>query len=132
MAKDQQIYLMGMEHALKVAKEYGVDELEREVRYRSINPLPLNVSRLELTTLARLRASEELMFVAVSMSKTLIDHMKMPPSVIIDYLRYFNDMVDVYRMNPEQFKADQDKLAKNHVMNEMCKSFLKEDKKDEN
>ena len=51
--REQQRYLEGMERALRIAREEGLEVLEKEVRYRSSNPLPCNVSPAELTAVAR-------------------------------------------------------------------------------
>ena len=124
--KEMEFYIQGMQHALKVIQQGGVEELERELKYRSTNPLPMNVSRQELTAVARMRAKEELMIVATAMATTLTDHIKMPPSITKDFLRYFNNLTDIYRMDPEQLKQDQERLDKNYYMNQICKDFLEE------
>lgn len=125
--KEQQRHAEGMERALKIVKEHGVEALEKEVRYRSSNPLPCNVSPAELAAVARMRAKDELMFVATAMAVTLTEHIKMPPSIIMDYLQHFNDLVDVYRVDQERFQKDMAILNRNYVMNETIKAFLKEE-----
>lgn len=127
LTKEQGIYLDAMEHALKVAKDHGIDELEREVRYRSSNPMPLNVSRVELISSARYMAKEELMYVATASATALTEYMKMPPSVTKEYLKNLNELVEVYRMDRVKYQHDQGVLNSNFAMNETCKSFLKED-----
>ena len=131
ITKEQKLYAEAMEHALKVAKTSGIDELEREVRYRQSNPVPLNVSRYELIAVAREYSKAELMFVATAMATTLTDKIKMPPMVIKEFLRHFNDLVDVYRADQEQFKLDQEKLDRNMILNDVCKNFVQEDENDD-
>lgn len=133
MAKNSevQIYIQGMQHAYEVIKQSGLPELENELKYRSSNPLPMNVSRIELTALARARAKEELMIVATAMATTLTRDMKMPPIMVMEFLRKFNNRTDVYRMDNEQLAADQDELDHNYYMNEMIKNYLEEDKSNE-
>ena len=133
MAKnsDMQLYVNGMQHAYNVVKQSGIEELERELKYRASKPLPLNVSRQELTAVARIRAKEELMIVATAMATTLTYYMKMPPSIIKDYLDHFNGLIDIYRMDDGKLKTDQDRLDKNYMMNQMLREYLEEDKESE-
>ena len=112
---------------MKVAKEQGVEELEKEVRYRSSRPVPLNVSVAELTAVARGRAKEELMMVATAMADTIANHLKLPPSIVLDYLRAFNKRVQEFHENPEQYEAVQSKLDKDFGMNEVCRKFNEEE-----
>lgn len=127
ITKEQKLYLDAMEHALKVAKEGGIEELEKEVRYRSSNPMPLNVSRKELTQVAIRQAKDELMIVATAMADTISNHLKLPPSIVLDYLRQFNKRVQEFHEDPEQYEAVQTKLDKDFGMNEVCRKFNEED-----
>ena len=125
--KNQRWYLEGMQHALAVAQREGIEELEKEVAYRTGNVLPRNVSRTELTAVARGRAKEELMFVATAMATTLTDHIKMPPLVITDYLKHFNELIELYRIDKRRFESDQQRLDRNYAVNAACKQFLEGD-----
>ncbi len=49
ISKDQQMHLDGMAFALRIAKSAGVEALEKEIAFRGINDMPLNVSQYELT-----------------------------------------------------------------------------------
>ena len=53
------------------------------------------------------------MFVATASATAMADYMHMPPSVVLDYLREFNRLVDVYRADEEAFNRAQEKLNKN-------------------
>ena len=130
-SKEQQLYLQAMEHALKVAKDKGVEELEKEVRYRSAHPVPLNVNHQELKELVRECFEIEFRVVATAMTMTLTDCIKMPPTMIMDYLKYFNNMVEVYRTDNKRYEADVDKLNSDFKMNEIIKLYLREDKDNE-
>ena len=125
--KDMQFYTQGMQHALKVIKDCGIEELERELKYRASNPLPMNVSRQELTALARIRAKEELMIVATAMATTIAEDLHMPPIIVKEFLRKFNDRTDVYRMDKDKLKEDEKKLDSNYFMNKICKDYLEEE-----
>lgn len=129
--KEQQLYLQAMEHALKVAKDKGIEELEKEVRYRSAHPVPLNVNHKELIALARECFETEFRVVAVAMAITLSDYIKMPPTIIVDYLKHFNDMVEIYRTDNERYEADVDRLNSDFKMNEILNLYLKEDENNE-
>lgn len=129
--KEMEFYLQGMQHAVKVIQDSGIEELKRELKYRASKPLPMNVSRKELTAVARIRAKEELMIIATAMATTLTYYMKMPPSVIKDYLDHFNTLIDAYRIDDEKLKIDQERLDKNYMMNQMLREYLNENKESE-
>ena len=123
ISKEQKIYAQAMEHALDVVKKDGAEELEREVRYRQSRPVPLNVNRMELITVARGFASDELMIVATAMADTIANYLKLPPSVTLDYLIQFNKRVEEFHKDPELFKKVNKKLESDYAMNETLKKF---------
>ncbi len=127
-AKEQRIYLEGMAFAAKVAKERGLDGLEAEMKFRGANNAPLNVSMHELTAVARGRAKDELLFVATAMAETMVEDMKTPPSIVREFLAQFNARVEIYRMEPEEFRKAYGKLCRNVGLNEACRTFLEEEK----
>lgn len=125
--KEQRIYLEGMAYAYKIVKEGGMEALEREVKFRGLNNIPLNVNADQLIAISRGRSKEELMFVATAMAETMTEYMKMPPSIIKDYLKKFNERIEEYRMDPEVFNKAQDNLNRNIGLNEMVEQYRKED-----
>lgn len=82
ISKEQGIYAQAMEHALNVAKEQGIEELEREVRYRQKTPMPLNVNRNELRAVIRSGMGKELMLIATSLAWTVQQDLNFPPSMV--------------------------------------------------
>lgn len=124
--KEMSAYLSGMAYACKIAKEKGVEGLEKEINFRGIADIPMNVSSDQLIALARARAHEELLFVAVASATTLTEYLKMTPSTTKGYLREFNNNVELYRRNPELFEEAQKKLDRNIGLNEACKSYMME------
>jgi hypothetical protein len=127
ITKEQQLYLSGMQRALQIAKEHNIEELEKEVNYRCSYPLPIGVSRNELTVLARAHAKEELMIVATAMADTMSSDMKLPPSVILDYLRKFNKKVDLFRYDKDSLQKSQLKLDSMYALNETIRRFNNEE-----
>ena len=125
--KERRAYNDGMAYALRIVKQSGIEGLEQEVKLRGIKDLPLNVSATELTALARIKAKEELLMVATASASTLTEHIKMPPSTVMSYLKEFNSRVDLYRANPEEYEAAQTRLNRNIGLNEVCKSYTMED-----
>jgi hypothetical protein len=125
--KEQQLHLDGMAHAFRVAKNEGLEALEQEIKRRGIEELPLNVSNKELTAIARIRSKEELMIIATAMAETMCGDMKMPPSIISDYLRKFNQKVDLYRNDKEALKKAQARLDSLYAFNEAVKKFNEEE-----
>lgn len=127
ITKEQKLYLEGMAYALQVAKKEGIEGLEREVSYRGANSLPLNVKSTELTAIARMRSKEELMIVATAMADTMNSDMKLPPSVVLDFLRKFNNKVDVFRYDKAALEKTQAKLDSMYALNETLKRFNEEE-----
>ena len=132
ITKEQQLYLSGMQFALKIAKKHSVKELEKEVNYRCNYPVPVGINRRELTALARGHAREELMYLATAMADTMTNHLHMPPMIIKDYLKQFNKRIQEFREDPELYQEVQLKLDRDTAMVEMLKEYVKEDDNDEN
>lgn len=127
MNKERRAYMDGMAYAYKIAKESGIEGLEKEIEFRGLTNVPLNVSSAELINAARVRAKDELQFVATATASTLTEHIKMPPSRVLDYLREFNRRVHLYQHNPEEYEAAQARLNLNIGLNDVCRLFNEED-----
>ena len=132
ITKEQQLYLSGMQYALKIAKEQSVKELEKEINYRCSYPVPVGINRRELTMLARSHAKAELMYLATAMADTMTNYLHMPPMVIHDYLTQFNKRILEFRENPELYERVGLGLDSDTAMIDMLKAFVKEEDKDEN
>ena len=48
--KEMQARTEGMAYALRIAKEKGIEELEKEIKFRNLTGISLNVSRKDLNT----------------------------------------------------------------------------------
>ncbi|WP_455718064.1 hypothetical protein [Anaerosporobacter sp.] len=127
ITKEQKLYLEGMAHALQIANKEGIEGLTREVNYRGANNLPLNVKSTELTAIARMRSKEELMIIATAMADTMNTDMKLPPSVVLDFLRKFNSKVDIFRYDKVALEKTQAKLDSMYALNETIKRFNEEE-----
>lgn len=125
--KEQQTYANGMAYALRIVQAGGIETLEKEIELRGLQNLPLNVNHRELSQIARVKAKEELMIVATAMADTMSNDMKLPPSVIVDFLRRFNKKVDEFRYDKEKLEKVQAKLNSLHTLNETIKKFNEED-----
>lgn len=125
--KEKRAYIEGMKFALKVASLRGLDDLVKEIDFREKTPVPMNVDRFELTEVARLRAVRELQVIATAMADTLQNDMKIPPSVILEYLRKFNSKVDLYRYDDDELQEAQKKLDAAYALNETVKKFIEEE-----
>lgn len=126
MKKTDEARLQGMELAYKIAKERGIEDLEKEIRWRGAHNVSLTVPRQELIMVSREIAKEEFMLVAVSMAMTITGDMHMPPSIAKDYLKAFNDRMDLYRDNKEQFEKDTMLLNNDFAMLDMVKKYTEE------
>lgn len=126
LSKEQRAYMDGMSHALRIAKEDGCEQLEKELQFRGTVNTPLNVSSKELIECAREYAKSELMFMATAAAMTLQKDLALPLVVIKEYLTAFNNRVQEYRYNQEQYEKDCDKLNKSLGLNEICKEYMEE------
>jgi len=126
LSKEQRAYMDGMAHALRIAKEDGCEQLEKELQFRGIVNTPLNVSSKELIACAREYAKSELMFMATAAAMTLQKDLALPLVVVKEYVTAFNNRVQEYRYNPEQYEKDCDKLNKSLGLNEICKEYMEE------
>lgn len=126
LSKEQRIYMDAMAHSLKIAKEDGIEGLEKELKFRGIFNLPLNVSGKELTACAREHAKVELLFMATASAMTLQKDLLLPLVVVKEYLTAFNNRVQEYRYNPERFEEDSEKLSRSIGLNEIYKQYMEE------
>lgn len=126
LSKEQRIYMDAMAHSLKIAKEDGVEGLEKENKFRGIHNLPLNVSSKELLACTKKYAQKELLFMATATAMTLQKDLLLPLLVIKEYLTAFNNRVQEYRYNPERFEEDSEKLSRSIGLNEIYKQYMEE------
>lgn len=127
ISKEQQIHLDGMGFAYRIAKSEGVEALEKEMKWRGVHDMPLNVNHRELTQLARIRAKDELRILSMAMAETMSVDMKLPPSVIVDFLRKFNARIELYRYDKPAMEQAQHRLDSMYSLNETLKKFIEED-----
>lgn len=126
LSKEQRAYMDGMAHALKIAKEDGLDGLEKEISFRGIQGTPLNVSSKELIVCAREFAKEELHYMSTASAITMTEDLRLPLAVVKEYLTAFNNKVQEYRYNPQQYEEDNKKLNRSLGLNQICKEFMEE------
>lgn len=126
LSKEQRAYMDGMAHALRIAKKDGCEQLEKELEFRGIVNTPLNVSSGELVACAREYAKKELLFMATASAMTLQKELSLPLVVMKEYLTVFNNRVQEYRYNQEQYERDCDKLNKSLGLNEICKEYMED------
>lgn len=124
----QKTYREGLEFALKIAKEMGVDELEKEVRYRTQHAVPLNVNWRELSACVRNVEKGEVRILATAGCMTMAEDLKLPPSQVLKYLRGLNTRVEQYRLDTDLFEKDCKRMDENFALNSVCKAFMEEDK----
>ncbi len=127
ISKEQQLYIDGMSFALRIAKAGGVEALEKEIQKRGIEDLPLNINHRELTAIARGKAREELIVVATALADTVSRDMKLPPSIVADFLRKFNSKVELFRESKEEMERVQLKLDSMSSLVETIRKFNEED-----
>ena len=129
--KERQAYMAGMAFAYKVAKEQGVEGLEKEIQFRGIANLPLNVSAKELTDVVRKHAQNEVMVMVTASAATLTEFIKLPPSRVLEFLKEFKRRAMEYRADPVAYQKAQDRMNRNSGLNEVCRLYEEGEKGNE-
>lgn len=128
LKKEDRIVLETMQRALRIAKEGGVEELEKEVTWRCANEIsPPGVNRNVIIAIGRKIAQKELSYVACSLAYTMIFDMNTPPSMVHDFLKMYNERMEVYRVDPEQFEKDCKKIDADYGINSMIRKYVEEE-----
>ena len=131
-SRDQRFYLDGLVRALDLVKAGGVELLEQEITKRGLKNIPPNVPVYLLHKAAREYCKEELMIVATAMADTIAYDMQLPPSVVVEFLREFNDKCDRFRMDVESFEKAKQRLDDEYALNNIIlNKFNKEEYGDE-
>lgn len=125
--RDQRFYNDGLARALDLVKAGGVELLEQELKQRGIKDLPPNVPVYLVHKKAREYCKDELMIVATAVADTIAHDMQLPPSVVVDFLRSFNNKCDRFRMDAELYEAVRKKLDEDYAMNMIINKFNKEE-----
>lgn len=94
----------GMDFALRIALEKGIDELRKEVEFRGISGCGVNISRKDIEEAGRGMA-ENATFTAIAVSFEIMrTHFNFPPSQMDKFIREFNRIVEECIDNPELLK----------------------------
>ncbi|MDD6268400.1 MAG: hypothetical protein PUA92_11115 [Clostridium sp.] len=125
--RDQRFYNDGMARALDLVKAGGVQLLEQELKQRGIKDLPPNVPVYLVHKAAREYCKDELMIVATAMADTIAYDMQFPPSVVVDFLRNFNNKCDRFRMDAELYETARKRLDEEYAMNMILNKFNQEE-----
>lgn len=125
--RDQRFYNDGLARALDLVKAGGVELLEQELKQRGIKDLPPNVPVYLVHKAARAYCKDELMIVATAVADTIAYDMQFPPSVVVDFLRKFNNKCDRFRMDAELYESVQRKLDNEYALNKVIEKFNKEE-----
>ena len=125
--RDQRFYNDGLARALDLVKAGGVELLEQELKQRGIKDLPPNVPVYLVHKAAREYCKDELMIVATAMADTIAYDMQFPPSVVVDFLRNFNNKCDRFRMDAELYETARKRLDEEYAMNTILNKFNQEE-----
>lgn len=125
--RDQRFYNDGLARALDLVKAGGVELLEQELKQRGIKDLPPNVPVYLVHKAAREYCKDELMIVATAVADTIAYDMQLPPSVVVDFLRNFNNKCDRFRMDAELYEAARKRLDEEYAMNMILNKFNQEE-----
>lgn len=125
MAKEDRFYNCGLSRAYELVKAGGIECLEAEMRKRGAYNIPANTNSYQLKKAAREHCQTELMIVATAMADTMENDMMLPPSVLADFLKKFNDKCDRFRDNPEEWEQAKQRLDEAYALNRTIDLFNK-------
>lgn len=125
MAKEDRFYNCGLARAYELVKAGGIECLEAEIRKRGAYNVPVNANSYQLKKAAREHCEIELRVVATAMADTMENDMMLPPSVLADFLKKFNDKCELFRDNPEQFEATKKRLDEAYALDRTIALFNK-------
>ena len=111
---------------MDLIKAGGVQLLEQELKQRGIKDMPPNVPIYLVHKAAREYCKDELMIVATAMADTIAYDMKLPPSVVVDFLRKFNEKCDQFRMDVGLYESVQKRLSDEYALNKVVEKINKE------
>lgn len=126
MKNDQKIFNQGMAFAYRIFKEQGEEGLEREIRSRGLVNLPLNISRKQLVEVSEVVERELRLTVATASCMAMVEDMKIPPSVVKDYLHHFNRRAREYGNDKELRRQAEEWLSRNIAFTQICEEYEEE------
>ena len=122
MKNDQKLYNQGIAFAYRIFKEQGEEGLEREIRSRGLVNLPLNINQKQLAE----TAADYKMTVATASCIALAEDMKIPLSVLKDYLHHFNARMQEYGSDKELRNQAMKRIDRNIGLNKICEEYEEE------
>lgn len=123
--KEIAAYNLGLARALDIiqANHDGVRALEQEIEYRNARNVKVPLTAREVRMLAREQVKPMLYRTAIAMAAALRD-IKLPATMIKEYLVKFNTLCDIYQVDEERFKADCKRLDSDFNLAEVSKSYM--------
>lgn len=125
--KEQAAHLSGMQFALKIAKEGGINALEKECMARSMNGISVNLTQNQLHAIARQVMDRELKYLAAAIADAVTNTLLLPPSEVKRFLRTYNERMVEFRNDPEEFERVCSRLDSDVVVNMMIKNYMEEE-----
>lgn len=109
--KEYQLRMDGMAYALKIAKENGIEELEKEVKFRNAHFIPLEISRNVITQANMDITQRVLATLMTTVFWTLHNHFKFGGDRLKRFEKHFYEecnLVDSFDPFGEHFVKIQD------------------------
>lgn len=122
--KEDRWFNHGMAMALSLAETGGIDLLRREVRRRETMKTPAGVMSYAHRTATREECKAEITMIAIAMAYAT-KQMKLPPSVIMDFLKFFNKNIDDFNESKEALDLAVRELNSDSAILEQLKEFNK-------
>ena len=126
--REEIAYLNGMKRALDLVEAEGVELLRKEVEWRGARSMPIGITNVEITTLARKEIVPELHRLSTAIAYTLEYDLSLPSRLVSDFLVGYNKRIDVYRYDDETLKKDHLKLDKDYSLNNQVKKWYEQAK----
>lgn len=127
LSKEDMARLDGLQMALEIVEQGGVEALREEVKWRCSNRVCPPVKKQYVLGLVAELTKPEKMYLACATAYTLTFEMNMPPSMVKKYLTIMNGRIDAYRIDNKEFEKDCAKLDADSVMIDTTKQWLEEE-----
>ena len=126
LSKEDVARLDALKSALRIAESGGIEALRKEVEWRGALNVRCPLTKAEATTLGRHYARNELQSIACALATTLTMDFNMPPSEVRQFLRGFNDKMDLYRQDRKALEEDEKRLNNDVIMLDLVKKYMEE------
>lgn len=126
-------YNEGMAYAYRIAKQGGIDVLEKEIQFRGLyNYDTKNATIKDIWKAAAKLTDVQLRIMAIASIAAMADGLKLPPSIMVDYLVEFNSRVGIYMEDMNALEEAEKLYGSRYDLGIIGEKYIKTKKENEN